>query len=290
MIASVNYPLRGISLTAALRAAGCAALMAGLLSSTTGAQAQAQGLSARYSVRMLGLTLGQASLSGVFGPAAYKVEARARLSGLAKAITSAKGAAQSTGIIRSGRVLPSGYATTSSNSRETRTVRMGMNAGNVRAVDISPPIPERPGRVPLSSGHRRNIIDPLSALVFPVSSKGPLTGAVACNRTLPVFDGYTRFNITLRYAGTRTVRTSGYAGPVFVCKARYVPIAGHRPARDATKFMASNKQMEVWLAPLGASRVMAPYKIAVQTMVGMVEITANRFLISGDSGTATVSR
>jgi len=35
---------------------------------------------------------------------------------------------------------------------------------------------------------------------------------------------------------------------------------------------------------------MAPYKIAVQTMVGMVEITANRFLVSGDSGTATVSR
>jgi hypothetical protein len=288
MIASVNYPLRGISLATALRAAGCAALMVGLLS--TGAQAQAQGLSARYSVKMLGLTLGHASLSGVFGPAAYKVEARARLSGIAKAITSAKGAAQSTGIIRSGRVLPSGYATTSSNSRETRTVRMGMNAGNVRAVDISPPIPERSGRVPLSGGHRRNIIDPLSALVFPVSSKGPLTGAVACNRTLPVFDGYTRFNITLRYAGTRNVQTKGYAGPAFVCKARYVPIAGHQPARDATKFMSSNKQMEVWLAPLGASRVMAPYKIAVQTMVGMVEITANRFLISGDSGTATVSR
>ncbi|MCC2099219.1 MAG: DUF3108 domain-containing protein [Hyphomicrobiales bacterium] len=290
MIAIVNYPLRGFGFSTLFRAAGCAALAAGVLSFATGAQAQAQGLSARYSVSMLGLTLGQASLSGTFGPAAYKVEARAKLSGIARAISSAKGAAQSSGVIRSGRLLPSGYATISSNSHETRTVRMGMRGGNVRAVDITPPIPDRPGRVPLSKGHQRNIIDPLSAIVFPVAGQGPITGAAACNRTLPVFDGYTRFNITLRHAGTRNVRTRGYSGPAFICRARYVPIAGHRPHRKTTQFMVANRQMEVWLVPVGASRVMAPYKIAVNTLVGMVEITANRFLISGDSSTATVAR
>lgn len=268
----------------------CLATLAATLATAGVAQAQAQGLNARYSVNVLGFSVGTAHLGGVFGPAAYKISARAKLSGLAKAVSRAKGAAQSSGAIRGGRILPAGYATSSSNSRKSRTVRMGMRSGNVRAVDISPPIPDRPGRVPLNSGHKRNIIDPLSALVVPIPGRAPITGAVACNRTLRVFDGYTRFNVVLRYAGSRNVAARGYKGISFVCKARYHPVAGHRPHRKATQFMVANRQMEVWLAPLGASRVLAPFKIAVNTMIGMVEIKANRFQVSGSPATATVSR
>jgi hypothetical protein len=282
--APVKMALEKFAIAAALIA------LPGMMSFATSAQAQAQGLSARYSIDMIGFSVGSAHLSGVFGPDAYKIEARAKMSGLAKAITKAEGAAQSSGQVRSGRVLPAGYATTSSNSKETRTVRMGMTAGNVRGVEISPPIPDRPGRIALKANHKRNIIDPLSALVFTVAGDAPINGTTACNRTLPVFDGYTRFDISLRYAGTRKVKVRGYSGTVFVCKARYRPIAGHRADRKATQFMADNKKMEIWLAPLGASRVLAPYKIAVNTMIGMVSIQAQSFQISGSPATATVRR
>ncbi len=274
------------------RLAICAGMIAlpGMAAFATSAQAQAQDLAVRYSIDMLGFSVGTAYLNGVFGPGAYKVEARAKMSGFAKAISKAQGAAQSSGAIRSGRLLPSGYATTSSNSKRTRTVRMGMNAGSVRAVQISPPIPSRKTRIALKSSHKRNIVDPLSAVVFPVGGNAAINGSTACNRTLPVFDGYTRFNISLRYAGTRRVRAKGYSGTVFICKARYTPIAGHRPERKATQFMAANKQMEVWLAPLGNSRVLVPFKISVKTMIGVVSINAQAFRVAGSPATSTVRR
>ncbi|MGE3245657.1 MAG: DUF3108 domain-containing protein [Beijerinckiaceae bacterium] len=267
-----------------------AAVLAGFAVSGSVAHAQAEGLVARYSVNLMGFSLGDATLTGKFGPDAYSVQAYAKLSGLAQAVTGAKGAARSSGGIRNGKLAPSGYATTSSNSRETRTVRMGMAAGNVRAVHISPPIPDRPGRVPLNASHQRNIIDPLSALVFPAAANAALDGQSACNRRLPVFDGYTRFDVTLRYAGTRMVNAKGYRGQVFVCKARYTPIAGHRPDRQATKFMVSNNKMEVWLAPMQKAHAFAPFRIAVNTMAGMLEIKARSFVMAGEAPTATVTR
>ena len=63
-----------------------------------------------------------------------------------------------------------------------------------------------------------------------------------------MFDGYTRFDVDLTYVGQREVSAKGYKGPVAVCAVRYVPIAGHRRDRPPTKFMADNKDLEVWSA------------------------------------------
>ena len=83
---------------------------------------------------------------------------------------------------------------------------------------------------------------------------------------MPVFDGYTRFDVDLSYVGQRNVKARGYAGPVAICSVRYNPIAGHRRDRPATKFMAENRDMEVWLAPVGSSGVAMPFRVSVCTM------------------------
>ena len=67
---------------------------------------------------------------------------------------------------------------------------------------------------------------------------------------------------------------AAFVGPVAVCAARYVAVAGHRPDRPATKFMEDNKEMEVWLAPVGKSRATIPFRISVATMVGTAVIEA----------------
>ncbi len=236
-----------------------------------GASACAQTLNARYGVTLMNLPLGQATLSGRFGPQ-YRLEAGTKLSGLASMVSNSRGGATATGQVANGRVVPSGYATTATNSETTRTVRMAEANGAATSVEISPPFEEKAGRVPLGDSHRQNVVDPLSALVMPGS-----VGPEACNRRLPVFDGYTRFDVTLSFKGLKQVRTQGYSGPVAVCGARYTPIAGHRPDRPATKFMTDNKAMEVWLAPVGASGFVAPYRISVKTQVGTVVIDAQAF-------------
>jgi hypothetical protein len=243
-----------------------------------------------YAISLVGLSLGTATIKGQLGPDAYKIEAFAKLSGLAQAMSGARGSAAASGLVRGGQVAPNAYATTSTNSKETRTVRMGLNAGTVRAVDIQPAPTLGPGRVNITEAHKRGVVDPLSALVMPVPGSGPVLSAAACNRSIPVFDGFARFNVQLSFAGMRNVATQGYKGQVVVCNARYVPIAGHRPDRKSTKFMADNKKMEVWLAPVNSSRYLVPYRISVATMIGMTVIEARRFDVRNDPGTASVRR
>ncbi len=261
----------------AWRGLGCVAVMTGMPLGS----AFADTLHIRYAVSLLGLPLGTAGLDAKLEADTYALDVTAKLTGLASVVSNSKGAAASTGAVSAGKVSPSTYATSSSNSKETRTVRMSMAAGNVKGVDIAPPFDVQPDRVPLTEAHRRSIIDPVSALVMPVPAGADLVGAAACNRSLPIFDGYTRFDVTLSYVGIRNVKTKGYAGPVSVCAARYVPIAGHKADRPATKFMADNRDMEVWLLPVASARLEMPYRISVKTMVGTTVIEAQEVRVDG---------
>lgn len=271
------------------RVAAAAPLLAALGSAPATAQSP-ETFTGTYSIHLVGLSLGTATIRGQLGPDAYKIEAYAKLSGLAQAMSGAKGSATASGVVRAGKVAPNAYATTSSNSKETRTVRMGLNAGTVRAVDIQPEPRDVPGRVPVSEAHKRGVLDPLSALIMPVPGSGPVISAAACNRTIPVYDGFSRFNIQLSFAGTRAVATPGYKGQVAVCNVRYIPVAGHRPDRKSTQFMTNNKKMEVWLAPVNSSRYVVPFKISVATQIGTTVIEARRFEVSADPGTASLRR
>jgi hypothetical protein len=75
------------------------------------------------------------------------------------------------------------------------------------------------------------------------------------------------------------VQVKGYAGPVAVCAIRYVPVAGHRPAAKATQFMASNQEMEVWLAPIEPVHAVVPLRVSIMTMAGMLRVEGTEFTI-----------
>jgi hypothetical protein len=107
-----------------------------------------------------------------------------------------------------------------------------------------------------------------------------MVGPASCDRTIPIFDGYTRFNVNLSYVGVREVSAKGYRGPVAICAVRYVPIAGHRRDRPATQFMADNKDLEVWLAPVDGTRLLMPFRISVRTMIGTTVIEASEFSVA----------
>ena len=154
---------------------------------------------------------------------------------------------------------------------------MAIAGNSVTGVDIAPPFEDKPDRVPLGPHDEQNIVDPVGAVVFPAPASGPLVSPAACNRTIPIFDGYTRFDIDMTYVGERSAKTKGYDGPVAVCAIRYVPISGHRRDRPATKFMAENKDLEVWLAPIERDHVLIPFRVSARTMIGTTVIEASEF-------------
>jgi hypothetical protein len=159
---------------------------------------------------------------------------------------------------------------------------MAMSEGTVRQVEYSPfwDDSHNPERVQLTDAHKRDIIDPLSAFIMPVPQGASPVGPEACNRRVPVFDGYTRFDVTLTYVGVKQVKTNGYAGPVTICSARYVPIAGHKPGNKATQFMADNTDMNVWLAPVPNLGIVVPYRVSLMTQAGTAVIEASELRFS----------
>ena len=242
--------------------------------------ARADVLHASYRVSLVGLPIGAANLNANLSPTSYSIEADGKLTGLARLFANARGASAGQGSIIGGHVSPATFATIAASSNMTRTIRMAIAGNAVTGVAIDPPFQDKPDRVPLGPHDEQNIVDPVGAVIFPAPASGPLLSPAACNRKIPIFDGYTRFDIDLTYVGERSVKARGYDGPVAVCSIRYVPISGHQRNRPATKFMAENKDLEVWLAPIERDHVLIPFRVSARTMIGTTVIEASEFRLT----------
>jgi Protein of unknown function (DUF3108) len=240
-------------------------------------------VSIKYGLSLAGLPIGTGSLNAVISNDSYRVDAAARIGGILALLSDGRGSGTASGRMSGAKPQSSGFSLTSISDDKAQTVRMTMAGGRITKAEISPPLTVRRDRVPVGEGDKKGVVDPLSALLMPVTGSGPTLTPAACDRTLPVFDGAQRFNVTLAFSRMETVKgESGYSGPVIVCSARYVPIAGHRPKREQTRFMAANRDLEIWLAPISGTRILAPWRIVVGTQIGRLTIDATVFSTSGE--------
>lgn len=253
-----------------------ATLAVGALLLGTGSAA-AETFRANYAISIIGLSIGNAYATAALAPNSYKIDIGVQLSGVAALVSNAKGAATASGAIADASVLPAAYANTSANAQETRTIRMGLDAGTVRAIDIQPPFPDPGERVPVTDDMKRGILDPVSALLMRVPDGQPLVGPPACARKIPVYDGLVRFDVSLSFVATKDVQTRSYKGPVTVCAARYTPIGGYKRDSSSMRYMANNRDMEVWLAPYEKMRIVVPYHISIRTSAGVLLVQAADF-------------
>ena len=238
--------------------------------------AQAAEMEAVYTISIAGFSVGTADVKSSFNGSAYTIDLQARLTGLAGVLVSGRGAASASGTVSGMQVIPRAFAANSRSSQASRTVRMGLNNGAVAAVEIIPPLQEHDDAVPVQAAHKRGVVDPVSAFLMPATIRGNPSDPRNCERTIPVYDGAARFDIILSYAGTREFSRPGFSGEVLVCNARFRAISGHRPSRDAVRFMEENRDMAVWLAPFPANDSLVPMRIEVRTQIGMSVIEAGR--------------
>ena len=237
-------------------------------------------LEATYSIVVSGITVGHAQAVATFTPDGYTASIDGSTSGIARLVSDATAKLAGSGRIVADRLLPASYILDTSENGDASHVSMALRGGAITNLTAVPPLKPKPDRIPVTSNHKRNILDPLSAFLVRRSGGGPPTPDI-CNRTIKVFDGWQRYDIALSYKATRKVagRGEGFTGEVFVCTARYVPVAGHRTKQ--VQSLTENKRMEVWLAPLSDSPMMVPYKIIIGTGAGDLGVTATRFKVSG---------
>jgi hypothetical protein len=103
-----------------------------------------------------------------------------------------------------------------------------------------------------------------------------MTAEKACDRTVRIFDGWQRFDVRLSFKRQREVKgpDGSYSGPVYVCGARFIPVAGHVPKR--VKSLANNKSIEIWLAPISDMSLLVPYSIQLNIPLGTLVVRASR--------------
>ena len=76
-----------------------------------------------------------------------------------------------------------------------------------------------------------------------------------------------------------TVRSErGYQGNVVVCAVYFSPVAGHVAERPVIKYLANQRDAEMWLAPIAGTRLMVPYRLSVPTPLGLAMVQAREFI------------
>jgi hypothetical protein len=242
--------------------------------------ALAQGrLDARYAVTLSGVPVGKGAWVIDIAENQFTAAASGATAGLLRVFASGQGSGASRGFIVSGTPVPASFAASITSDKKTEEIRMTLGAGDVKDFAISPEVPVDPERVPVTEAHFHGVSDPMTGSLIRVPGTGnPLTPQ-ACARTTPIFDGRMRYNLQFAYKRMDQVKADkGYEGPVVVCAVYFIPIAGFIPHRASVKYLAAQRDMEVWLAPVANTRVLVPYRISIPTPIGVGVMQATQFV------------
>jgi len=234
-----------------------------------------------YNITIAGLTVGRGTLSLILQGNAYSAKVGLAPAGIGTLFSTGKGGAEASGWLVGSRVYPSKYVMASHAANRDFYVNLKQGSGSIRSTEVTPKFKPNRERIKITRRHKKNAIDPLSAALMPVKLGKKGLGPEACKRKLPIFDGWTRFDIQLSYKGTKEVSGRGYDGPVVICSAKWIPIAGHRPSKPSVKFMAKTS-METWLAPMSSENVLIPYRIAIDTKTGRLVVQASKLQLKGN--------
>ncbi len=234
----------------------------------------------KYSVSLAGIGIARADLTLAAAADHYASRLIWRTSGLVDVFAATRGDASASGQLGPRRPVPATYTLASGEGRKAVKVMLAMAGGAVKAAEALPPSRQTSDLVPLQPQHRVDVLDPLSATLVPAKAEAA-DGSTLCRRTLQVFDGWTRYDIRLSPKGTLPNKRPGVTGPIVVCAARYVPVAGHRADHKVTKFMTDNEDLSIAFARLEKADVWVPLKVSVRTMVGTAEVELDQLATAG---------
>lgn len=254
------------------------ALFAAILALAGPAAAQGR-LEAHYDVTLAGILIGTGAWTIEVLDDQYSAAANGSTTGLLKTFAHGTGTGTSQGRVINGALVPANYTATISSSKKSETIHMSLAGGNVKDFVIEPTPPVDAKRIPVTDAHKRGVFDPMSATLLRVPGNADPLGPEACHATTGIFDGRMRYDLRLDFKRIDTVKSEkGYHGPAVVCSIYFSPISGYVPDRYAIKYLASQRNMEVWLAPIAGTRVLAPYRLTIPTPLGTGKMEATQFI------------
>ena len=266
-----------------IAAMGVAALT---MCASSGGAASAQNwpaqVSANYKVHFNGFNIGKFSFLTRTDRSGSQATSSARLKAFFGAFRW-KGTSQSKGRLSRSEPKPAAYSFTYRSKSKQGSLSMKFQGSKVASLRSVPPAGNSSKRVPVKPKHLQRVFDPLSAVIALTRAQPVKRGANPCQRRLPIFDGKQRFDLVfsyLRQTQIRESRPSGVPTTAYICRVRYVPIAGYKRKSKTTRYMANAKGIEVVLRPVPEAGILIPYKITVPTMIGSATLVSDRVNIT----------
>jgi len=231
--------------------------------------ARADAIDATYEVRFAGVRIATARISGSIQGSNYAMTLNSNYSVL---VSSGAISGRVSGGLAGDRPFPRSYFLGGGNPEQSTA--LSFSGRGPATVRISPPLPAdwNTGRIALQPGHQRGgVLDPMSAVVFAALRAGASPES-ACRTTIPVFTGVNRFDVVLSPGSPSPGRRGqAQAAAVIPCRARFVPIAGHRPQNQTIRaLVGSSIRVDFESTPTG--RVRMPARIEIPTRYGTVSI------------------
>lgn len=255
---------------------GAAGILATILPPVTGAAAQGR-LEAQYVATLAGLPIGKGGWTISIGDERYSAVVNGGTTGLLKAFAGATGSGAAQGRVVNGQLSPVNYVVSTTSRKKTETIRISLAGGNVRDFSIEPEEEPNPDRIPVTEAHKRGVLDPMTASLLRVPGTGNPLSPDACQGVTSIFDGRMRYELRLAYKRMETIKAKGYQGPSVVCALYFTPVAGYVPDRTAIKYLAAQRDIEVWFAPIAGTRLVAPFKVTIPTPLGTGMLEATDF-------------
>jgi Protein of unknown function (DUF3108) len=180
------------------------------------------------------------------------------------------------GTIKGDYPVPTTFTSKIISHADSSDVRMVLDEGNVKELSVTPP--PSSDVVPVTKANRQGIEDPLTALLFTATAAGEGLSQETCRRTLPIFDGHQRYDLKLAFKRMDKVTAEkGYAGAAAVCSVSYEPIAGHRANIPLLRYLSEGREIEIALAPIAGTRLLAPFRLSVVSTLADLMIEAHQF-------------
>lgn len=266
---------------ASARTAGYAIVVLCVASAPLSAAAVAQPwpskVVARYQISFGGIDIGKFHFESQVEGQTYTLAGQGEVS-LVFGAFKWKGATRSSGGVTDESPKPAAYTLDYRANAKSGSVRMAFNGDAVSNVSIVPPSSPHREAVPVQEQHLKQVLDPMTAIM--AMTRGGM--AKPCGRKISIFDGKQRFDLHLSFRRQERVsekRPSGQPGLVFVCRVRYIPVAGHRD-NDETQHMAKTSAIEVAFRPVPAANLLIPYQITIPTLAGSAVMTSKKVEIT----------
>ena len=251
-----------------------------LITAALGDHAHAEGkLDASYTISFARIRVGGITATGVFGESQYTISARGHAGGIMKVLVDGAASFSTHGTIKDGYLVPTTFTSKIVSDAETSDVTMVLDEGSVK--ELAAASPPKSDRVPVTQANRQGIVDPLTAMLFSAAAAGEGLSQDVCRHTLPIFDGQQRYDLKLAFKRMdKVIAEKGYAGPVVVWSISYEPIAGHRAATPLVKYLSEGGEIELALAPVAGTRLLAPFRMLVVSALVNLVIEANQFEVT----------